>query len=842
MKTASAVPARCLRGGLLGLLSLLLCLVLLGPGNAQAANPLGGGGVGLFIPGPLLPAPPVPPQFDITGFIQEASLDRDGAICKASDPRLAGGSVKVNGITVIVPCNTILQMPAATLTWQELFSLAPRDIGLPIGSDGIATQTGLALNDTVKRPAASVYNGPLPSYEIHVQGNVVKGQYIAGLIFISQQSLNLIQGVITAIDYGNGELQIASSKTANPVTVRVRINDPFGRFGKSHGGPGSAAALIESGYDPRFSIDEESPTIHAATGYPMCIPRSNPFTEGDDPLCPQANRPRAPNCRSLPTPFPAFVAPANGQFCSSFVMHPPGTLASPCSSTGVCAPPPTDPTRQAPFETGDFIDVQGTLKVDAQGTYISAHTIISRTGIYTSPGTMPAYIAIEALVQGTSSQPLLNLPQEATSKIKVEGFTTDPTSLVDIFAIDIDPLTGASTERLLGTANPSGPPVLGRFRFVPNAGAYLPATREVRVVSRTLCGDPFYACTLGSVVMPDPLPANGLIAGQYHAPNFEFIFAENLILGDAVVSANLQDLEFLFCGSGPLATPTGGSNGPVVRQLDPAPWGAPMMTPAFAATRCAGEPVVGAVAVVGPVAPPVITLYPGASVNVNSGAAVLLSASATDASGQAIAITWVQSGGTQPMGVVMVPPSQPNAISFTAPYMASQMVFTVGATNPATGLTSTATVTVNVSSKAADFVTVASVSWTNLRQNRGALNVTAVTSAPLAGNGLPPPGLQLYVQATATITALVPDGSGGLNFQFSEVQMATTPLPMFFAPTGFPAACPIGVPSCWQFTTRGTLIDPNNASAFVPPDVVTVTSSYGGSMAVTQSSAIFKVN
>jgi hypothetical protein len=38
------------------------------------------------------------------------------------------------------------------------------------------------------------------------------------------------------------------------------------------------------------------------------------------------------------------------------------------------------------------------------------------------------------------------------------------------------------------------------------------------------------------------------------------------------------------------------------------------------------------------------------------------------------------------------------------------------------------------------------------------------------------------------------------------------------------------------------LIDPNNASAFVPPDVVTVTSSYGGSMAVTQSSAIFKVN
>ena len=366
MKSASAVTARCVQGGLLGLLSLLLCLVLLGSGNALAANPLGGGGGGLFIPGPLLPAPPVPPQFDITGFIQEAGLDRDGTVCKASDPRLAGGAVKVNSITVTVPCNTILQMPAATLTWQELFSLAPRDIGLPIGSDGIPTQTGLALSDTVNRASASGYNGPLPSYEIHVQGNVINGRYIAGLIFISQQSLNLIQGVITAIDYANGELQIATSKTSNPVTVRVRINDPIGRFGKSHGGPGSAAALIEPGYDPRFSIDEESPTIHAATGYPMCIPRSNPFTESDDPLCPQANRPRAPNCRSLPAPFPAFVVPANGQFCSSFVMDPPGTLASPCSSTGVCASPPTDPTRQAPFEAGDFIDVQGHAQAGCQ--------------------------------------------------------------------------------------------------------------------------------------------------------------------------------------------------------------------------------------------------------------------------------------------------------------------------------------------------------------------------------------------------------------------------------------------------------------------------------------------
>ncbi|HSQ03501.1 MAG TPA: hypothetical protein VLN59_05675, partial [Burkholderiales bacterium] len=524
----------------LRLLSLLVLLAALCAGAAYAAKP-GGGGAGIFPPGPVLPPPPVPPQFDVTGFIQEATLDSAGTICQPSDPRLAGGSLKVNGIRVIVPCNTILQMPAATLTWQELFSMAPRDIGLPIGANGIPAQTGLALKDSVSLPLAAAYQtGPLPSYEVHVQGNVINGQYIAGLLFISQHSLNLGQGTITAIDYNNGELQIASAGPT-PSVARVKINDPLGRFGLSHGGPGSTAALIEPTYDPRFSIDEESPTIHAATGYPMCIPRTDPFNDADDPLCPQSNRPRSPNCVSLPPPFPAFALPAEGQFCRTFMMPPPP--ASACTpGAGVTCPP--DPTQQTPFEVGDFIDFMGTLKVDSKGPYISAHTIVNHVGIYTTPRTMPAYIAIEMELQGTAALPIANLPQEVTSKVKIEGFTTDPTSLVDIYAIDVDPITGAATDRLLATETAMGPPVIGRFRFRPLAGAFLPPTRELRVVSRTLCSDPASPCRVPAAPQ---LYANGLIAGQYHAPNFEFIFAENLTLGDPVVPANFQDMVFLFC-------------------------------------------------------------------------------------------------------------------------------------------------------------------------------------------------------------------------------------------------------------------------------------------------------
>src|SRR3978361_2370996 len=71
---------------------------------------------------PIIPAVPiVPAQFDITGFIQEATLDTAGVICTPKHPRLAGGTVTLIGQKVIIPCNTILQMPAFTLTWADLF-------------------------------------------------------------------------------------------------------------------------------------------------------------------------------------------------------------------------------------------------------------------------------------------------------------------------------------------------------------------------------------------------------------------------------------------------------------------------------------------------------------------------------------------------------------------------------------------------------------------------------------------------------------------------------------------------------------------------------------------------
>jgi hypothetical protein len=257
----------------------------------------------------------------------------------------------------------------------------------------------------------------------------------------------------------------------------------------------------------------------------------------------------------------------------------------------------TRPDRQAPFEVGDYIDYSGTLLADeyslnpaeASPYYISAHTINDDLGIYTYPGTKPVYVMIESLLAGTNALPIQNIPQEVTARIKVEGFTTDPSSMVDIFAMDVDKVTGLVTERLLSSVNPSGPPVIGRVRFVPATGAYAPATRNMRIVSRSLCNSKTIACYIPQAYLDPKNPAgkyaNGLVAGQYNAPNFEFIFPENLFLGDPVLPNNFQDLAFLACGSGSLTTASAGNNPPIVEALDPAPWAQPMPAP----NQCAGK-------------------------------------------------------------------------------------------------------------------------------------------------------------------------------------------------------------------------------------------------------------
>src|SRR6476661_61546 len=523
---------------------------------------------------------PVPPssQFDITGFIQSATLGGPGA-----GPGVGahmGGVITVNGHVITVPSETIVILPANALTWQELFAFAPAPY------TGVAT--GMALNDV---PA------PLTTYEAQVIGNRVLGGpagadlYIAGLIYISQHALNTGSGFINCINYTTGEMLVGGTLGNCATGTRVQINDPIittvgdialgtGRFSRGQSP------------DPRFQVDQDNPTIASATGFPMCIPRvvADPNIAGnpDDARCPITQRPLVGN------PAITCLNPATvGARCTSFTTLPPGGGTP-------------DPSIQAPFEVGDWVTFAGTLVQDCAmtgcpgggptagpfpvagtpATYIAAHTISNNAAIYTFPGTNPAYVATEVTIIGTGGLTILGAG-EAVIRTRFEGMTSDvdPTGaaqrIIHLYGIDLDPTTGATSDRDFGTIGVDPGPenglgaVKGRWRFRPpclpfgsaparpdkqcvmnSSGTFLPPPREMRAVIQGAFTAPITAAS--------PRAANGIVYGQYHAPILEYIFPEN-VPGAPIVENNFNNIDFLAHGgytSGP---------GTLVGQLNPWP-------------------------------------------------------------------------------------------------------------------------------------------------------------------------------------------------------------------------------------------------------------------------------
>jgi hypothetical protein len=525
-----------------------------GQGNGGTAKPPQGA-VSPFTT-PTLPDPvfSVDPRlihgFDMTGFMQNATVS-NSRCPNEQDAKRYGGTVTINNTKITVPCGIVIQMPANTFRWAEFVNAG--DLSLGAGT---------------------------PSFEMNVVGNTVAGENIAGLIYFSQESLNGGSGVISKIDYSNGRIQVDTGNAGSPSVIE--INDPNGRFGRTQSP------------DPRLSVDDANPTIHAATGYPMCVPRTttDPTVAGnpDDALCPQANRPKPVNgqCRNFGqagvNPLPKageLTIPAAGQvYCSQYVMAAPGGAGP-------------DARQQAPFEVGDFINYSGSLMTDANGKYISAHTIEANVGIYTQPGTQPSYLAIGEFGVGTADPSLIAVngaAQETQDRIFLEAVTTDVKTPVDIYMVDTNPVTGAETNRwttpfeMTGenqAGNPSGgittqftgaQPQRARLRATKApTGLLSQPTRTVRVMVRSRCLPPLNnaqtSAALDACVANDKANpvANGLAAGMYTAPNFAFIFPENVKPGDPTVPNDLWHLPFIRSGEGP--TPGAG-----VGALVPSPW------------------------------------------------------------------------------------------------------------------------------------------------------------------------------------------------------------------------------------------------------------------------------
>ena len=337
--------------------------------------------------------------------------------------------------------------------------------------------------------------------------------------------------------------------------MRVQINDPAITFTVPNpdgtpllDGGGNPTVLTKGRYsagksaDPRFAVDQNNPTVTSETGYPMCIPSVSPYVDGcdgsegpslsllnpeaqQDPQCPEKNRPRDPTTGTLLVPI----------FTMNQVGDPP-TVENPI---------PQDPLLEMPFEVGDFVNIIGTLEMDDQGPFITATDVQALTvGAYTWPGTDPAYVIEEVVIQGTGGVDQALFPQEAGVRTRVEGFTTDIARQIDVSAIDQDCNGNLTFREPAWAANfpvepgPPGVGVKGRWRMrFPQGGNFLPAVQNVGArVSGSLPGK----------------TKNGLTYSEYQLPSSEFIFPENQVPGSRQPMSNFADILFLDNGMGQL--------------------------------------------------------------------------------------------------------------------------------------------------------------------------------------------------------------------------------------------------------------------------------------------------
>ncbi len=534
-----------------------------------------------------------PPQsgFSVTGFIQEATVANVGT-APLSSLRLRGGTLTVNGIKMIVPNNTIVQTPAATFSWADLFDPAiSASVGYnPPRPNHRPGQLGLALADNPlqgTRAVTAAGSISYPSFAVSAIGNITTDpatgaqRYIVGGLIVPLEQLPLHggAGLINYIDYNGtvlpgkipGRFRVGGISGDPNTGTLCEINDPVGRFGAVHSP------------DPRFSCDTENPTIVAASGYPVGIPIVAPPLI--DPDRPAYNRP----VNGGPFGTDPFIAV--GDPLRNFTMPAKAAPNAPGDTT-------PDPWKQVPLMVGDWVDYGGTVfKINPLGPntaanmFISCHTVTAHLGIRTALGTQPAYIAVEGFLFGVGDRnggPTVNagnpagpITQETSTRVSMVAFTTDtdPNILPPNPALPGGVIKGIDNENgqfpVFPVADPTqftmDDPVRGRIRFQDANNGSTPGV----LANATGLGNFYRMYTVeltgpGRGVLQLPPQSNGLpglITGQFGLPIFEYLFGEGARFGEPIPPFNFNDFGFLAVGDGPY----NGPGGPHIGRLDPWP-------------------------------------------------------------------------------------------------------------------------------------------------------------------------------------------------------------------------------------------------------------------------------
>ncbi|KAF2646093.1 hypothetical protein P280DRAFT_485872 [Massarina eburnea CBS 473.64] len=250
----------------------------------------------------------------------------------------------------------------------------------------------------------------------------------------------------------------------------VKLSDPNGVFG---------AASSDA---PFFPVDDENPSITAFSGFPMCIPRS-----ANDPKCPSSNRP--------------------------------------AGSTNFPAP---DPLAMVPLAVGDFIEYTG---IKSGNTILAFEVAAINVQVTTTASnTVPQYIRVEDALIGVFDT---NANIEAADLRFIGYLSSCANAAVTVFAIDVDPCTGAETERQIGSATPRAGDVRCKWEArIESTIAQTPYTREyvIRTQSKVIT------------------TKDGIEAGKYVTPVTEWIYPEVNVPGAEFPAFNFNNFRNLVQG------------------------------------------------------------------------------------------------------------------------------------------------------------------------------------------------------------------------------------------------------------------------------------------------------
>lgn len=145
---------------------------------------------------------------------------------------LSGGTLTLNGVTVIIPKNLLVNTPSLTaVAWSEMFK-EDGTINLPLWP---AVNWEASVSPSIKAfllrlspiVLTMLFFFSFRSFHCQIFANFIGGRYIAGIVYIFQETGQTSEGFITHIDYEKGEMRVGGDFN-NPATtgVRVVINDP----------------------------------------------------------------------------------------------------------------------------------------------------------------------------------------------------------------------------------------------------------------------------------------------------------------------------------------------------------------------------------------------------------------------------------------------------------------------------------------------------------------------------------------------------------------------------------------------------------------------------------------